>query len=177
TRTGARRRHDAAGHRSHRGVGAGRRRVVRIPHHRRAPCGPTVRRDPATPDERRWDPEAPEPGLLDGVDAVVHLAGAPIAGRFTDSHKAAIRDSRVGPTRRLAEAAARADDGPDVFVSASAIGYYGHDRPGEVLREGAESGADFLAGVVRDWEDAACSASMAGQRTGQERTGNVEGRY
>src|SRR5699024_8254307 len=77
-------------------------------------------------------------------------------------------------TRRLAEAAARADDGPDVFVSASAIGYYGHDRPGEVLREGAESGADFLAGVVRDWEDAACPASVAGLRTVQVRTGIVQ---
>ncbi|WP_182358004.1 TIGR01777 family oxidoreductase [Tomitella gaofuii] len=133
-----------------------------------------VRRDPAAPDERRWDPEAPEPGLLDGVDAVVHLAGAPIAGRFTDAHKAAIRDSRIGPTRRLAEAAARADDGPDVFVSASAIGYYGHDRPGEVLGEGAESGTDFLAGVVRDWEDAARPASVAGLRTVQVRTGIVQ---
>ncbi len=133
-----------------------------------------VRRDPAGPGERRWDPDAPAEGLLDGVDAVVHLAGAPIAGRFTDGHKAAIRDSRVGPTRRLAEAAGRAEDGPAVFVSASAIGYYGHDRPGALLDEDAAAGTDFLAGVVREWEDAAAPASGAGLRTVQVRTGIVQ---
>ncbi|MGO1620972.1 MAG: hypothetical protein ACTH0D_11490 [Candidatus Corynebacterium faecigallinarum] len=57
-------------------------------------------------DSRHWDPASPAPDLLDGVDAVIHLAGAPIFGRFTAVHKAAVRDSRVGPTRRLAEVAA-----------------------------------------------------------------------
>src|SRR5699024_5138111 len=129
-----------------------------------------VRGDPRGPGERRWDPDGPAPGLLDGTDAVVHLAGAPIAGRFTDAHKAAVRDSRVGPTRRLAQAAARAQNGPGVFVSASAIGYYGHHRTGELLDERASPGADFLAGVVREWEDAAEPAAEAGLRTVQVRT-------
>src|SRR5699024_8912226 len=133
-----------------------------------------VRGDPRGPGERRWDPDGPAPGLLDGTDAVVHLAGAPIAGRFTDAHKAAVRDSRVGPTRRLAQAAARAQNGPGVFVSASAIGYYGHHRTGELLDERASPGADFLAGVVREWEDAAEPAAEAGLRTVQVRTGIVQ---
>jgi ligand-binding SRPBCC domain-containing protein len=66
-----------------------------------------VRRPAEGKDERQWDTGAPAPDLLSGVDAVVHLAGASIAGRFSDDHKAAIRDSRIGPTRRLAEAAGR----------------------------------------------------------------------
>ncbi|MCH9722329.1 MAG: NAD-dependent epimerase/dehydratase family protein, partial [Actinomycetia bacterium] len=81
-----------------------------------------VRGDPAGPDERRWNPGQPAADLLDGVDAVVHLAGASIAGRFTESHRRAIRDSRIEPTRRLAETAA-GTAGLKAFVSASAIGY------------------------------------------------------
>lgn len=68
-----------------------------------------VRRDARDTDERRWDPADPDPQLLAGVDAVIHLAGASIAGRFTDKHRDAIRDSRIGPTRRLAELLARTD--------------------------------------------------------------------
>ncbi|MGB6245393.1 TIGR01777 family oxidoreductase, partial [Gordonia sp. (in: high G+C Gram-positive bacteria)] len=113
-------------------------------------------------------------GLLDGVDAVIHLAGAPIAGRFTDSHKAAIRNSRVGPTRRLAALAAESRTGPAVFVSASAVGFYGHARPGETLTETADSGDDFLAEVVRDWEAATAPAREAGLRVVQVRTGIVQ---
>lgn len=71
-----------------------------------------VRRDARDTDERRWDPADPDPQLLAGVDAVIHLAGASIAGRFTDKHRDAIRDSRIGPTRRLAELLARTDPGP-----------------------------------------------------------------
>ena len=66
-----------------------------------------VRRTATKPDERRWNPDHPDPELLTGVDAVIHLAGASIAGRFTESHRAAIRDSRIGPTRRLAELIAK----------------------------------------------------------------------
>jgi NAD dependent epimerase/dehydratase family enzyme len=87
-----------------------------------------VRRQARNDLERQWNPDRPAPDLLSGVDAVVHLAGASIAGRFTEEHKTAIRDSRIEPTRRLAEAAADADDGPRTFVGASAIGYYGFDR-------------------------------------------------
>ncbi|MFZ2512215.1 MAG: TIGR01777 family oxidoreductase [Gordonia sp. (in: high G+C Gram-positive bacteria)] len=124
-------------------------------------------------DERTWDPHVPAADLLNGVDAVIHLAGAPIAGRFTDAHKAQVRDSRVGPTRRLTEVAAAAADGPSVFVSASAIGYYGHNQPGKTLTETDPPGDDFLAAVVRDWEGAA-AADAAGLRCVQVRTGIVQ---
>ncbi|WP_026917297.1 TIGR01777 family oxidoreductase [Gordonia shandongensis] len=133
-----------------------------------------VRRAATGPGERTWDPAAPADGLLDGVDAVIHLAGAPIAGRFTARHRAAIRDSRVEPTRLLAQAAANATDGPAVFACASAVGVYGHDRPGELLGETASAGDDFLAGVVADWEEATEPAHRAGLRTATVRTGIVQ---
>lgn len=128
-----------------------------------------VRGTPEGADERRWDPSAPAPDLLDGVDAVVHLAGASIAGRFTAAHKAAIRDSRIEPTRRLAEAAARS--GVPTFVGASAIGIYGADRGDEVLTESSARGDGFLADVVADWEAA---ARVDGPRNIAVRTGIVQ---
>ena len=85
---------------------------------------------------------------------MVHLAGASIAGRFTAGHKAAIRDSRIEPTRLLAQAAADSDDGPQVFVSASAVGIYGYDRGDALLCEESVRGDGFLADVVADWEAA-----------------------
>jgi hypothetical protein len=136
-----------------------------------------VRRAPARPGERRWDPENPDPQLLDGVDAVVHLAGASIAGRFTEPHKRAVLDSRSEPTRRLAEAAAAAAErggGPSVFVSASAIGYYGYDRGDDVLTEASSQGEGFLADVVARWEEATGPAVEAGLRVVKVRTGIVQ---
>ncbi|MFD4366688.1 TIGR01777 family oxidoreductase [Rhodococcus sp. NPDC058521] len=133
-----------------------------------------VRRDPRGDDERRWNPDAPASDLLDSVDAVVHLAGASIAGRFTDGHRRAVRESRVGPTRRLAEVAADASKGPRVFVSASAIGYYGPDRGDRPLVEDDETGDGFLADVVAAWEAASAPAADAGLRTVQVRTGIVQ---
>ncbi|MGE0214340.1 TIGR01777 family oxidoreductase [Mycolicibacterium sp.] len=133
-----------------------------------------VRRPAQGPDERRWDPRAPAPDLLGGVDAVVHLAGASIAGRFTAAHRAAIRDSRVEPTRRLAAAAATADAGPRVFVSASAIGFYGFDCGDATLTENSGRGSGFLAGVVADWEAATRPAAEAGLRVVPVRTGIVQ---
>jgi uncharacterized protein (TIGR01777 family) len=124
--------------------------------------------------ERQWNPDRPAPDLLSGVDALVHLAGASIAGRFTDKHRAAIRDSRIEPTRRLADAAARADDGPSTFVSASAIGYYGYDRGDAVLTEESPRGDGFLADVVADWEAATAPATEAGLRVVNVRTGIVQ---
>jgi uncharacterized protein (TIGR01777 family) len=111
---------------------------------------------------------------LSGVDVVVHLAGASIAGRFTDRHKAAIRDSRIEPTRRLADAAALADDGPAIFVNASAIGYYGFDRGDALLCEESVRGDGFLADVVADWEAATAPAAEAGLRVVTVRTGIVQ---
>lgn len=133
-----------------------------------------VRRSPRDAGERQWDPDRPAPGLLDGVDAVVHLAGESIAGRFTDAHRTAIRDSRIEPTRRLAELAARGDDGPRVFVSASAVGYYGFDRGDAPLSEESTRGDGFLADVVAEWEAATGPAAEAGRRVVVVRTGVVQ---
>jgi uncharacterized protein (TIGR01777 family) len=131
-----------------------------------------VRSPSSAPGEREWDPASPAPDLLAGVDAVVHLAGASIAGRFTDAHRTAIRDSRIGPTRALAEAAAAA--GVHTFVSASAIGYYGPDRGEEELTESSARGGGFLADVVADWEAATAPAADAGLRVVTVRTGLVQ---
>lgn len=128
-----------------------------------------VRTEPK-PGQRHWDPEAPDEKLLDGIDVLVHLAGEPIFGRFNESHKAAIRDSRIGPTRRLAELVARSAD-CHTMVSASAIGVYGHDRGEELLTEDSASGEDFLAGVSRAWEAATEPAAAAGKRVAVIRTG------
>ncbi|HEX7304314.1 TIGR01777 family oxidoreductase [Lentzea sp.] len=131
-----------------------------------------VRRPPRGQDERRWDPDRPAPDLLSGVDAVVHLAGASIAGRFTDAHRREIRASRIGPTRALADLAAAA--GVPVFVSASAIGFYGADRGDEELTEDSDRGEGFLADVVADWEAATAPAAAAGVRVVTVRTGLVQ---
>jgi uncharacterized protein (TIGR01777 family) len=127
----------------------------------------------AGPDARLWDPEDPSPDLLIGVDAVVHLAGESIAGRFSDHHKTEIRSSRIGPTRRLAEIAANTE-GIKVFVSASAIGFYGYDRGDTELTEDSSRGEGFLADVVSDWESATAPAAEAGLRVVQVRTGIVQ---
>ena len=133
-----------------------------------------VRGTPSGADERHWDPQNPDPDLLSGVDAVIHLAGASIAGRFTEAHRAAIRDSRVEPTRLLAEAAATAQDGPRVFISASAVGIYGFDRGDTPLTEDSSHGDGFLADVVTDWEAATTPATDAGLRVVCVRTGIVQ---
>lgn len=133
-----------------------------------------VRRPPSDADERRWDPVNPAPDLLAGVDAVVHLAGESIAGRFTDAHRTAVRDSRIEPTERLAKAAAATSDGPRIFVSASAIGVYGFDRGDALLCEESLRGEGFLADVVADWEAATAPAAEAGLRVVAVRTGIVQ---
>lgn len=146
-------------------LSTGGHRVVRL-----------VRREPANSAERRWDPDHPAPDLLDGVDAVVHLAGESIAGRFTEAHRRAVRESRVEPTRRLAQVAAdaAADGRVRTFVSASAIGYYGYDCGDTVLDEHAPRGGGFLADVVADWEQATAPAAEAGLRVVTVRTGIVQ---
>jgi uncharacterized protein (TIGR01777 family) len=133
-----------------------------------------VRHVPTNANERQWDPADPDPDLLTGVDAVVHFAGASIAGRFTDAHRRAIRDSRIGPTRRLAELVARMPDGPSLLICASAIGYYGYDRGDEILTEDSDRGAGFLADAVADWEEATAPAGRAGARVVLVRTGIVQ---
>jgi uncharacterized protein (TIGR01777 family) len=133
-----------------------------------------VRHPATTSTERQWDPADPDPELLTGVDAVIHLAGASIAGRFTEGHRAAIRDSRIGPTRRLAELIANSADGPKVLICASAIGYYGYDRGDQTLTEDSERGDGFLADVVEEWELATTPAEQAGVRVVRVRTGIVQ---
>ena len=137
-----------------------------------------VRRLPRHAGERYWRPDDPGPELLSGVDALIHLAGASIGGRFTAGRKQEIRDSRIIPTRRLAELAAAGREtgapGLRAFVTASAIGIYGPDRGDEVLTETSARGDGFLADVVADWEDATAPAARAGLRTVLVRTGLVQ---
>jgi uncharacterized protein (TIGR01777 family) len=120
-----------------------------------------------------WDPAQPlAPDAVSGFDAVIHLAGESIAGRWTAAKKAKIRDSRALGTRNLAQALAQAKNKPQVFVCSSAIGYYG-DRGDEVLREDSSPGTGFLPEVCREWETATQPATDAGIRTVQIRTGVV----
>jgi len=129
---------------------------------------------PAGGDERiPWDPAQPiSPDAVSGFDAVIHLAGESIVGRWSPAKKTKIRDSRVVGTRNLAHALAQAKDKPRVFVCSSAIGYYG-DRGDEVLREESAAGTGFLPEVCREWEAATRPAADAGIRTVQLRTGVV----
>jgi uncharacterized protein (TIGR01777 family) len=100
---------------------------------------------------------------IGGADAVVHLAGAPIAVRWTERRKREILESRVLGTRRIVEAIAREPRPPRVLVCASAIGFYG-DRGVETLTEESAPGSDFLAGVVQEWErEARATAARAVQ--------------
>ncbi|MEO7007287.1 MAG: TIGR01777 family oxidoreductase [Terrimesophilobacter sp.] len=133
-----------------------------------------VRRSADGPDERQWNPTAPDAWLLEGVDALVHLAGHSIAGRFSPAHKRAIRDSRIEPTRLLSELAAAATNGPKTLVTASAIGYYGANGGEKPLNEGSAQGDGFLAEVVADWEAATQPATQAGIRVVHVRTGIVQ---
>ena len=109
---------------------------------------------------------------MSGFDAVVHLAGESIVGRWTDAKKRAIRESRVAGTRHLAEALAGAAQPPSVLVSGSAIGYYGN-RGEEILREESPSGHGFLPEVCVAWEAATTPAAKSGIRTAHIRTGVV----
>jgi TIGR01777 family protein len=120
-----------------------------------------------------WNPERPLPAdVLSGFDAVVHLAGESIVGRWSDAKKKKIRDSRVLGTRNIAQALAQAKDKPQVFICSSAIGYYG-DRGDEVLTEHSSPGSGFLPEVCREWEAATQAAADAGIRTVLMRTGIV----
>ena len=130
-----------------------------------------VRRPPQSSDEIRWDPmRSIVPETVSGFDAVIHLAGESIVGRWTSEKKARMVDSRVQGTGHLAEALARASRKPQVLITASAIGYYG-DRGEETLTEESGPGTNFLAGLCRQWEAATGAAAQAGIRTVQVRIG------
>jgi uncharacterized protein (TIGR01777 family) len=121
-----------------------------------------------------WDPQARilDEGVLEGIDAVVHLAGETLAGRWTPDKKRRIHDSRIVSTRFLSESIAKLGTGPKVFVCASAIGIYG-DRGEEELTEQSRRGEGFLADVVDEWEAATEPAARAGARVVNVRSGQV----
>ena len=125
--------------------------------------------------EVRWDPSAGElpDGALDGVDAVVNLAGAGInEHRWSDDYKRTWSSSRLQTTELLAAAIGAAAQPPAMFVSGSAVGYYG-DRGDEVLDEQAPAGADFLADLCVRWEPAATPPARAATKVAVIRTGIV----
>lgn len=136
-----------------------------------------VRREPATAMEYRWDPERGEldPGVLDGVDVVVNLAGVGVADRpWTKARKEAILSSRVDSASTLAKALARrATDAQPVFLQASATGWYGTQGRGHPLSEDDSAAEDWLAQVVARWEAAAQPAGDAGLRVVFLRTAPV----
>jgi uncharacterized protein (TIGR01777 family) len=152
-------------------IGVGLRRHL-------AACGHDLRclsrKTSTQPGWFTWDPEsgAPPREALEGADAVIHLAGEPVAQRWSTEAKRHIRASRERGTRALVEALAALSRRPDVLVSASAIGYYG-DRADELLSEQAPHGSGFLAEVCVEWERAAQLASASGIRVVCLRTGMV----
>ncbi|HEY3969078.1 MAG TPA: TIGR01777 family oxidoreductase [Planctomycetaceae bacterium] len=122
-----------------------------------------------------WDPAAKsiDAAGLDGLDAIVHLAGEPIAaGRWTAARKARIRDSRVQGTQLLCDALAHVARPPATLVCASAIGFYG-DRGDEALTEASAAGSNFLADVCREWEAACDPARKKGIRVVNLRFGVI----
>ena len=146
-----------------------RHEVLRLTH------GPV---DAADPRLFSWDiaKGALDERCLQGVDAVIHLAGESIAGaRWSEAQKQKIRDSRVLGTRLLLEKIAAQPTKPMAFLAASAIGFYG-DRGAEELDESSSPGNDFLAGVVRDWEAETAKAAELGMRLVQMRFGVVLGK-
>ena len=135
---------------------------------------PLVRRAPAA-GERLWDPAGGtiDPAIFDGIDAVVNLAGVGIGDRrLTRRRLQAVTESRVGPTALLAASMAGRADRPAVFLSQSAVGFYG-DTGDEIVTESSPAGDGFLAELVVAWEEAARPAASAGIRTVWCRTGVV----
>lgn len=121
-----------------------------------------------------WQPEQALPSAVafDGVSAVVHLAGEPVAARWTSEHKRRIRDSRVLGTRNLVQAMQRLTPPPRIFISSSAVGFYG-DRGDELLTEKTASRYGFLPDVCAEWEREALQAESSGARVTLLRTGVV----
>jgi uncharacterized protein (TIGR01777 family) len=124
-----------------------------------------------------WDPDAgpPPAAAFEGIEAVFHLAGEPVARRWTRAVKDRIRDSRVGGTRNLVAALEALKARPRVLVAGSAVGWYG-DRGDELLDESSSPGDDFLARLCREWEAESSRAEGLGVRAVVVRTGIVLGR-
>lgn len=149
---------------------------------------PMVRRSPNEADvngvEIPWDPSsgALDPASLEDVDAVIHLAGHPLAARFTDEHKRKVMDSRVEGTELIAGALAEVESASPrgrALINGSAIGYYGatpqeRTHQQQWLTEDSPAGTDFLAQVCQAWEAATHNAREAGVRVAMVRTGIVQ---
>lgn len=122
-----------------------------------------------------WDPNSGQIQLekLEGLDAVVHLAGESIFGTWSRGHRQRILDSRAKGTSLLATSLARLARPPRVLVSASAIGFYGNRSTAEAIDESAPAGQGFLADVVKIWESSALPAREAGIRVVHPRFGLV----
>ena len=136
-----------------------------------------TRAAPRKPNEIQWSAEEgfreEDLGRLEGLDAVIHLAGESISGlRWTDEKKRAIRDSRVKGTHNIVNALANLKEKPKVFISGSAMGFYG-DRGDEIVTEASTPGDNFLADVCREWEMESRRAEDSGIRTVLLRTGIV----
>jgi uncharacterized protein (TIGR01777 family) len=132
-----------------------------------------VRRPPAAPDERGWDPDAGrlDEDALDHADAVVNLCGAGLGDkRWSPDRKRLLLDSRIRPTSVLARAVAKR--GVPALLNGSAVGYYG-DTGSQVITESSPSGSGFLADLCRQWEAATAPAAEAGARVALLRTGIV----
>jgi uncharacterized protein (TIGR01777 family) len=134
------------------------------------------RREPRGPDEIKWDIENgfADPKKLEGVDAVVHLAGENVSGglRWSEEKKRAIRESRIVGTKSVVDAMAAMSVKPKVFIASSAIGFYG-DRADEIMTESSSAGTTFLSEVSTAWEAESRRAEDAGIRTVLLRTGIV----
>jgi hypothetical protein len=132
-----------------------------------------LRRPPQRPDEMEWDPAAgklPE-GCLAGADAIIHLGGESIQGRWTNAKRGAILESRIRSTALLARSMAAMNPRPHSFLCASAAAY--GDRGEEILTDHSDLGQDFLGQVCRAWEAAAATVQRAGIRTVNLRLGMV----
>jgi len=133
-----------------------------------------VRRPPRS-GEIQWDIAAGilDPGALEGLDAVINLAGEPLANKkWSDEQKKRIEDSRIAASSLLAASIAAAETGPKVWLNGSAVGFYG-DRGSDKLTEESTGGSGYLADVVQRWEDATAEAEAAGVRVVHLRTGIV----
>lgn len=133
------------------------------------------KKDNLSDDETGWDPHLGPPDLSawEGYDVVVHLEGENVAsGRWTEAKKKEIRESRVASTRTLSHFLSQLKQPPKVFLTASAMGYYG-DQGSTVLTEANPSGRSFLATVCQEWEEATEEAAAAGIRVAHTRFGMV----
>lgn len=133
------------------------------------------RKEPQDERQTKWTIEDgfAEPERLEGLDAVIHLAGESVSAlRWTDEKKASIRSSRVDGTRSVVDALAKLKSRPKVLISGSAVGFYG-DRDDEILSESSTAGDNFLAQTCREWEAESRRAEDAGIRTVLLRTGIV----